>query len=342
MTAMVEVRTSPIENLKPAWFASVMATGIVSRAVGSAGLDTVSAIMLYLALVAFAILVVATLVRLVKYRTAAVADAMNPATGFTYLTFVAAAAVMSTGLSRRDHLVAALTLLAVAALAWLILGYGIPALLMVHHRGPAGLSADGTWFIWVVATQSLAVAATALPQPWAGRFAVPALLCWSVGTMLYLLVATLVLATLFTDNLTAARLVPAYWVFMGATAISVLAAAQLLHLDDIHLLTSVRPVLIGVAVLLWAFGSWLIPLLLVAGVWRHFVQHIRLAYEPGLWSIVFPIGMYGVGTRELGSAIGEQWMVTFGGGEAWVALTVWIVTAVALLLSFRKSRDVSR
>ncbi|WUK38154.1 hypothetical protein OG935_20525 [Nocardia cyriacigeorgica] len=57
---------------------------------------------------------------------------------------------------------------------------------------------------------------------------------------------------------------------------------------------------------------------------------------------MFPVGMYGVGTRELGSAIGEQWMVTFGGGEAWVALTVWIVTAVALLLSFRKSRDVSR
>ncbi len=37
--------------------------------------------------------------------------------------------------------------------------------------------------------------------------------------------------------------------------------------------------------------SPLIPPLVAAGVWRHLIHHVRLRYEPGLWSIVFPVGM---------------------------------------------------
>ncbi|WP_218581920.1 hypothetical protein, partial [Nocardia cyriacigeorgica] len=41
------------------------------------------------------------------------------------------------------------------------------------------------------------------------------------------------------------------------------------------------------------------------------------------------------------SAIGEHWMVTFGGSEAGSRSSFWTVTALALLLGFRKSRNVS-
>lgn len=44
-----------------------------------------------------------------------------------------------------------------------------------------------------------------------------------------------------------------------------------------------------------------------------------------MWSIVFPIGMYGVGTREFGPSVGESWMATFGRAEAWVGLAAWVV-----------------
>ncbi|WP_280382485.1 tellurite resistance/C4-dicarboxylate transporter family protein [Nocardia wallacei] len=332
MSEALGKRVAGVQNLGPGWFAAVMATGIVSRAVTGAGWAWGGSALLIIGVVALAALTVATVLRLMFFRDNAIADARNPAVGFTYLTFVAGTAVIAAGLAKHDRAGAALTLLAIAAAAWLLLCYAIPAQLMVHHVPQAAVTdANGTWFLWVVGTQSLAVAATVLPQPWGRRLVVPAVLCWSVGVVLYLVVAALVLGTLFGGGLTAAKLVPAYWVFMGATAISVLAGAQVLEHEDNQLIATLRPFLAGAALALWAFGSWLIPLLLAAGVWRHLVQHFALAYEPGLWSIVFPIGMYGVGTAELGKVLGEHWMITFGHAEAWVALAAWTATAVALL-----------
>jgi hypothetical protein len=56
-----------------------------------------------------------------------------------------------------------------------------------------------------------------------------------------------------------AEFTPPYWVFIGATAISVLAGAQILELPPDPLSTSARDVVAGLSVVLWAFGTWLIP-----------------------------------------------------------------------------------
>src|SRR5262249_10597855 len=71
------------------------------------------------------------------------------------------------------------------------------------------------------------------------------------------------------------------------------------------------------------------PLPCRRGVWRHLVRRVPLAYEPGLWSIVFPVGMYGVASRELGMALRVSWLTTLGRYEAWLALAVWAAVAIA-------------
>jgi tellurite resistance protein TehA-like permease len=76
--------------------------------------------------------------------------------------------------------------------------------------------------------------------------------------------------------------------------------------------------------------TFLIPLLVAAGVWRHLIRRVPLAYEPGWWSIVFPVGMYGVGSRELGAVLGVSWLVTLGRDEAWLALAAWALVALAM------------
>lgn len=57
-----------------------------------------------------------------------------------------------------------------------------------------------TWLVWVVGTQSLAIAAAVLEPHVGVRFApsaaLMAFLLWSVGLMLYLIVAALVLIRL--------------------------------------------------------------------------------------------------------------------------------------------------
>ena len=77
----------------------------------------------------------------------------------------------------------------------------------------------------------------------------------------------------------------------------------------------------------------------VTGRWVAYLL-IAHAYEPGLWSIVFPVGMYGVASRELGAALRVSWLVTLGRVEAWVALAVWAVVFLAMAgaLAWRSAR----
>ena len=83
---------------------------------------------------------------------------------------------------------------------------------------------------------------------------------------------------------------------MGATAITVVAGARIVQMADAPMVAATRGLIAGTAVLFWAFGTWLIPPPIAAGVWRHVVHRIPLRYEATAWSVVFPLGMYGVGS----------------------------------------------
>jgi tellurite resistance protein TehA-like permease len=152
-----------------------------------------------------------------------------------------------------------------------------------------------------------------------------------VGVFLYLVIATLVLAGLLHFPVRPENLSPAYWVFMGATAISVLAGAKVLRLPADPVLTAIRPVLSGLSVILWAFGTWLIPLLVGLGVWRHLIRRVPLRYDPQLWSMVFPLGMYCVASEELGSTLNVRWQATLGHDGTWVAFAVWAAVFAAMV-----------
>ena len=96
-------------------------------------------------------------------------------------------------------------------------------------------------------------------------------------------------------------------------------------------MAAVRPVVAGLSVILWAFGTWLIPLLITLGVWRHLVRRVPLRYEPALWSLVFPLGMYCVASRALGMALHVPWLVTAGQDGTWIAFGVWALVFAAML-----------
>ena len=44
------------------------------------------------------------------------------------------------------------------------------------------------------------------------------------------------------------------------------------------------------------------------GFWRHVLREWPLRYQAALWTVVFPIGMYGVASRSLGNAVGLSFM----------------------------------
>ncbi|SFY53596.1 tellurite resistance/C4-dicarboxylate transporter family protein [Streptomyces sp. F-1] len=318
------------QDLSPGAFTFVMATGIVSTALAERGASASSAALLWIAAVGYVVLWVGYLWRTV-FRWQRVRTDLAGPRGFAFLTLVAASDVLASRLALDGHYDAAMGLTVIGVAGWLGLGYGVPLLLVCSVRVLLLRQVNGTWFIWVVGTQSVAVAATALAPHAGGRaLGVLASGCWAVGLLQYLLVAALALARLLLEPVEPKELVPPYWVFMGAAAISVLAGARLLRLPPADALLPGAFVL-GVSAVVWSFCTWLIPLLLALGMWRHVLHRVPLRYESSLWSMVFPIGMYGVATRELGEAAGWGWMTATGAGEAWAALVVWAVVFAGML-----------
>jgi tellurite resistance protein TehA-like permease len=100
---------------------------------------------------------------------------------------------------------------------------------------------------------------------------------------------------------------------------------------DAPLVEVTRDLIAGLAVVFWAFATWLIPVLVAAGWWRHVRRRVPLRYEATLWSIIFPLGMYAVAGIYLGRADQLPVVEMVGRIELWVAFVAWASVFVAMI-----------
>ncbi len=347
MSSALAVRThQAVESLTPGYFALVMASGIISVGLELEGFAVLSWLLLAACVAAFVVLLSLTVWRFVAYRAAVTEDFMDPRRAFGFFTFVAGTNVLGVRLGMEGlHGITAL-LLVLSGCAWLVLGYVVPwtAVLGPQPR-PVVATANGTWFIWVVASQSVAVLAAILEpvvDPGRRELALLAVCSWSVGAILYAAAGVFVAARLLIYPLRPVDLTPPYWVAMGATAITVVAGARIVEMADAPMVNATRGLIAGTSVVFWAFGSWLILPLVAAGWWRHVTHRVPLRYEATLWSVVFPLGMYGVAGQYLGVADRLPIVEGIGRYETWVALAVWAVTFAAMLVHLVRTLGLPR
>ena len=242
-----------------------MATGIISTGTFLLGPSWLSRALLVVASAGLVVLSVALVIRLVLFRPSVAADVHAPERVFGFFTITAGLDVLGVRLSYAGHPLATAILAGLAAAVWLVLTYGVPASLLLTRPHDSVLGGvNGTWLLWVVSTQSLAVTASVLVPAWpsqSGLLAPFATGLWSVGLVLYLLLVSLILLRWLTVAMTPQTLGPPYWILMGATAITVLAGAKILGLPGT--LPAVRATagfVEGFSYALWAFGTWWIPL----------------------------------------------------------------------------------
>lgn len=124
---------------------------------------------------------------------------------------------------------------------------------------------------------------------------------------------------------------PPYFVSMGAMATTVLAGAQIVEMAGAPMVGATRGLVAGSSVVLWAFASWLFPVLLAAGWWQHVIQRVPLSYEPGLWSVIFPLGMYAVAGIYLGRVDNLPLVALIGRTELRLAVPAFLATLTAML-----------
>lgn len=313
-------------TLSPGYFAMVMATGIVSIGLHAEHADLLSRILLVLATAGFLALLVLNARRLLRHRDEFVWDFTHPSRSFGFYTFVAGGNVLGARIAD-THYGSALVLLVVTSAFWVLRGYALPwTTRLADDERPIITAASGTWFMWAVGAQSIAVSAATLARLRPHELmSLIALAAWTIGAFLYLLCGVFVAMRLMAHAFDAADLIPPYWISMGAAAITAVAGTEVGHLPPGPYGDIARELVRGGALMAWLLASWLVPALIGLGWWRHATHRIPLRYTPDLWSIAFPVGMYAVASQTLSRDDHLPGLGTVGAIGVWVAVVVWLV-----------------
>ena len=333
-----------IDTLYPGCFAVVMATGIVSNAFYFETPRALSDALFGVNLIAYPVLLVLTAVRAVRVPRLVGADLLSPRLVFAFFSIVAGTDVFGVSLSLRGYEGVALGLWLFAFVLWVALIYLSFAVLTFLNREHRANVIDGGWLLAIVGTESLVVLGTVVGKSFgqdAPLVYVALYMLWGIGLVLYGIFITLFAYRIFFFVVEPEDVNPLLWVVMGAAAISTNAGSTLIMTTRmVPFLQSLRGFIDGATLVIWAWATWWIPLLVLLGVWKHVVRRVPLTYTPTLWGLVFPLGMYALATLRLSQTAAVPVLQNLSEAMVWVALAAWLATAVgfavASWLSYRR------
>ncbi len=344
---MADTQPSPIATLFPGYFALVMATGIVAVAADQQNLDLLADVLYVITATAYVTLAVLLAMRMIRFWSNFAADVTNHAKGFAFLTTVAATNVLaSASIVIRGWWGVAWALWWVSLVLWAAFIY-TTLIAVVIDRDKPGLQGgiNGSWFLLTVATQSIAVVAGLfLTRTDSDALAFTAIVAFTLGIVLYLIVMTMVFLRWTFQPLDPTEADPPAWIAAGAVAITVLAGSNILLAADRapERLARLAPFIEGLVVMAWATATFWFPLMIAIGIWRHLVRRIPLRYHPSYWAMVFPLGMYGAATYRMRAAIDLDALAWVPKLELAVALTAWAITFGGLLRRLGASARTTR
>ena len=343
-----------LAGMHPAYFALVMATGIVSIAcqitAPSAGalLGTVALALFYLNIGFYAALWVLTITRVLRHRADVTRDLLHHGRSVGFFTIVPATCVLgSQCLVVAGDRTAALALWGLGIALWAVLNYAILAILTVkQNKPPIEQGLHGGWLLMVVAAQSISVLGGQLAPSLGAHAELALFLClglWLAGGMIYLWIISLIFYRYTFFAMSPSDLAPPYWINMGAAAISTLAGATLASAaPHSPLLLELLPFVRGMTVMWWATATFWIPMLVILGIWRHLIRRFPLRYDPLYWGAVFPLGMYTVCTVRLPQAMAAVQLGAITDVFVYVALCAWSLAALGLFVELARTAASSR
>ncbi|HET7360708.1 MAG TPA: tellurite resistance/C4-dicarboxylate transporter family protein [Salinimicrobium sp.] len=354
--AEINLLQQKIKTLLPAYFALVMATGVLSIGAFLDDMLVLADVLFYINMIFLLVLVSLYFYRVIFYRDQVLEDFRSYQKGPGFFTIVAALCIVGNQLVLLFGAMALAEItLFVAAIAWLIIIYGFFFNITVTKNKKSlkdGIS--GTWLVIIVAIQALSTLISLVSEDFGERayiFLFLALCLFLLGCIFYLYIMSLIIYRISFFSLNATELGAPYWINMGATAISTLAGSMLiLHTKNFHFIVDILAFLRGFTLFFWAAGTWWIPLLIILGIWRHLIQKEPVpisaqGYDPTYWAMVFPLGMYTVCTFRLSEALEIPFLKTIPEVFIYAAIFAWIAVIVGFLrhwlMIFRNQMKIS-
>lgn len=323
-------------SLFPGYFALVMATGVVSIACQLLGMRPLALALIVVNWSAYLVLWLLTIIRAIRFRAFLLRDISDHQRAPGFFTIVAGTCVLGT----QNMIVLGATGIATSLWwlgisLWFVIMYTFFTAVTVRERKPTlARGINGAWLIAAVSTQSVVVLrgvidTTTVPSE-AIQFQVIAM--FMIGCMLYLAIIPLIFYRLTFVPFHREDFSPPYWINMGAVAITALAGSILiLRGNTWPIVTPLLPFLRGFTFFFWAVAGWWIPFLFALMAWRYIWTGDRFTYEPAVWGMVFPLGMYTTSTFQFDRAMGYEFLDPIPAVLVFVALAAWVLAMAGLI-----------
>ncbi|MBI2470924.1 MAG: tellurite resistance/C4-dicarboxylate transporter family protein [Planctomycetes bacterium] len=326
------------KGLSPAYFAMIMATGIVSIAAHLLGMSFVAVALFWLNIVAYLVLWFLNVLRVIWFTRQFFSDMADHRRGPGFFTSIAGSCVLGSQfvlISGNYRIATFLWVLGI--ILWIGLTYTIFTAFTIKENKPTldeGIT--GAWLLAVVSTQSISVLSALIASHWEQPYKLEvnffALSMWLWGGMLYIWMISLIFYRYTFFKFSPGDLTPPYWINMGAMAISTLAGSLLIvNSPDAPFLRSLLPFLKGFTVFFWATGTWWIPMLFILATWRYVFKQFPLRYDHLYWGAIFPLGMYTACTLQMSRSMELEFLYVIPRYFIYIALLAWLAAFAGLV-----------